>query len=408
MLKDYHKWIHEHHVAESVLVLCDWITKEFEYWQIAYEMRYGITSDNRMKKAYSQFNGNANVEMCCTSKGKQNKDCEIDISQKCLGCFNFRLQIGNRISVCKCKENSMISGCKENYNTPSPRLSILKETEEKGSTTEAAEGSKETSKKPTAIPQKSFGIIENTGKEIEGIEEMSKKCDHVKRKPAKKFRKEFRAYQVGNPWKEKNILNRKIDAYSQFKKNYAEKEIQKDNNENIFRANSTRFYPTKAGTVLRATVAHNLDWNRQLLPVENDARVDAIKDSDDIKSSNKARLMDKLENYSLDHKVINTNIGENTATINLKEIAKNSTLKMGSDNCKKLLKTMLNDGGSIATSKSDCAKLFKKLRKFDKAENINSMRSKDIADAMSSTNNLENTLMNDLEKSPWSIQRFIE
>ena len=138
----------------------------------------------------------------------------------------------------KCKENC-ISGCKENYNTLSPRLSILKETEENGSTTEAAEGSKETSKKSTAIPQKSFGIIENIGREIEGIEEMSKNCNHVKRKSAKKIRKKFRAYQVGNPWKEKNILNGKIDAYSQCKKTYAEKETQKENNENIFRAKRT-------------------------------------------------------------------------------------------------------------------------------------------------------------------------
>jgi hypothetical protein len=104
--------------------------------------------------------------------------------------------------VSKCKENC-ISGCKENYNTLSPRLSILKETEEKGSITEAAEESKETSKKPIPIPQKSFGIIENIGREIE---EMSKNCNHVKRKSAKIFRKKFRAYQVGNPWKEKNFL----------------------------------------------------------------------------------------------------------------------------------------------------------------------------------------------------------
>ena len=70
MLKNYHQWIHEHHIVESVLALRDWIIKESEYWQIAFETKYGISTNDKESKNSDQCNGKASS---CNDDVKQIK-----------------------------------------------------------------------------------------------------------------------------------------------------------------------------------------------------------------------------------------------------------------------------------------------------------------------------------------------
>ena len=400
MLKNYHQWIHEHHIVESVLALRDWIIKESEYWQIAFETKYGISTNDKESKNSDQCNGKASS---CNDDVKQikflkaNTYPEWNYANKRKWSFRCQKQC-HPTSESECRETRMNCGCKRRDDLSYP----IETDRHKEFTAKLPERKAIHSKKRTVLPKNSPGMLGNPTRGIDRIKNINKTGKNTNRNvTVEEAGKKFRTYQVGIPWKNKAILYRNIDTNRQSMESDAKKVIQNGRDHSVTANNS--LFPRKAEAVDNTSVNDNLKQYKQAM-LTGDIGSYVNKECDVTKLLKLERQMDKsnknvsTETDAMEDSIIDADISRETLMIN---ISGNPSLEIKCDNRKEnnlivLQEILLNNyRKSNSTSNRNCKKPITEVILIDKVKVKwnNSVQKKSIDNGMSDTFTGEDTYM---------------